>query len=158
MEFNGILVKKIGQREGDNQRGHWVIASYLLEQEGTYPKRIAVEVINTEFMNRIGMFDSLIGTKVVVRFDIDAREFNGKWYNSIRAYEIREDLTEAEKEERKKERAARRQAQPTGIIETAEGQVNVIGGTGEGATAGGQQGTSAPEGTQAAEGDDDLPF
>ena len=155
MEFNGILVKKIEQREGDSQRGHWIIASYLLEQEGTYPKRMAVEVSNTEFMNRIGMFDSMIGKKVVVRFDIDAREFNGKWYNSIRSYEIREDLTEAEKEERKKERAARRQAQPTGTIETAEGHVNVMDDAG---TASGQQVAASPETTQAAEGEDDLPF
>jgi len=156
MVYQGLLVKKISQREGDNARGHWAIASYLLEEEGTYPKRMAVDVSNSEFEDRIGKFDSLIGKKVKVRFDIDAHEYQGKWFNSIRAFGINEDLTEEQKEENRRDRSARRQAHPTGTIETAEGQVNVMNG--ESATAGGHQGTSAPEETQAAEGEDDLPF
>ena len=158
MVYQGLLVKKISQREGDNARGHWVIASYLMEEEGTYPKRMAVDVSNSEFEDRIGKFDSLIGKKVKIRFDIDAHEYQGKWFNSIRAFGINEDLTEEQKEENRKERASRRQAQPTGTIETAEGQVNVMNGTGESDNAVGQQGASAPEGTKAAEGEDDLPF
>lgn len=157
MVYQGLLVKKISQREGDNARGHWAIASYLLEEEGTYPKRMAVDVSNSEFEDRIGKFDSLIGKKVKVRFDIDAHEYQGKWFNSIRAFNINEDLTEEQKEENRRERAARRQAQPTGTIETAEGQVNVMNVAGESATAG-QHGASASEGTQEAEGEDDLPF
>ncbi len=155
MVYQGLLVQKISQREGDNARGHWVIAKYLMEEEGMYPKRMAVDVSNSEFEDRIGKFDSLIGKKVKIRFDIDAHEYQGKWFNSIRAFSISEDLTEEQNEENRRERAARRQAQPTGTIETAGGNVNVMDGAG---TASGQQGTSAPGGTQASEEEDDLPF
>lgn len=155
MVYQGLLVQKISQREGDNARGHWVIASYLLEEEGTYPKRMAVDVSNSEFEDRIGKFDSLVGKKVKIRFDIDAHEYQGKWFNSIRAFGINEDITDEQKEENRRERAARRQAQPTGAIETSEGSVKVMDGAD---TTNGQQGTATPEGTQTAEGEDDLPF
>ena len=155
MVYQGLLVQKISQREGDNARGHWVIAKYLMEEEGTYPKRMAVDVSNSEFEDRIGKFDSLIGKKVKIRIDIDAHEYQGKWFNSIRAFSINEDLTEEQKDENRRERSSRTQAQPTGNIETPEGQVNVMDGAG---TASGQQGIAMPEGTQASEEEDDLPF
>lgn len=121
MEWQGILVKKIDQREGTGAHGKWVVASYLLTTEDMYPKKLAVEVRNGEYDDRIGHFDSLIGKRVIVKFDIDAREYQGRWYNSIRAFGIKEALTEAEKEER---RQVRRQRSELGTIETPEGKTD----------------------------------
>lgn len=156
MEFKGILVKKIGQREGDNARGHWVIAQFLLEQEGMYPKRMACDVMNSEFVNTIGKFESMIGKRVVVRFDIDANEGNnGKWYNNIRGYDIREDISDEEREKRANEKKVARKSE-LGTIETPEGKVDVN-------EAGSEvppkvEGTVDPVGASDGEKDDDLPF
>ena len=37
---------------------------------------------------RIKQFNIQAGEEITVQFDIDAREFNGRWYNDIRAYNI----------------------------------------------------------------------
>jgi hypothetical protein len=117
-----------------------------------YPKRMTCDVMNTEYMNRVGEFDSMIGKKVVVKFDIDAREYQGKWYNSIRAYGIKEVLTEEEKVERKKEQQAKRRMTELGVIETPEGMVDVNGNEEQAVKGEGK------ENGEEEENKDDLPF
>lgn len=157
MEFTGKLVQKIGQREGDNSRGHWVIASYLIESEGMYPKRMACDVSNSEFVDNIGKFDSMVGKRVVVRFDIDAHEWQGKWFNSVRGIGIKEDIADEERQKRANERkAATHRRSELGTIETPEGKIdtNTPDTLADGkAPAFQEKGEEGVEG-----GDDDLPF
>jgi len=155
MEFQGTLVQKIGQREGDNQRGHWVIASYLVESEGMYPKRMACDVSNSEFVDNIGKFDSLIGKKVIVRFDIDAHEWQGKWFNSVRGIGIKEDISDEERQKRANERKAAKRSE-LGTIETPEGKVDVNEPSGNIPPK--VEGPVDFIGASDAEKDDDLPF
>jgi hypothetical protein len=90
MEFIGVLLKKLEQREGVGAHGKWQIASYLLATVEASPRYLAVDVSNTEFNNRIGQFDAMVGKNVKVAFEISAREYQGKWYNGVRAFGIRE--------------------------------------------------------------------
>ena len=163
MEFQGILVSKVGQREGENSRGHWVVASFLLESEEMYPKHVVIDVSNTEFINRIGEWESHIGKRVNVRFEIDAREYEGRWFNSLKGYGIREVLTDAEKQHRQDAKTAEKKQPATrpseiGMIETPTGKVNVNDDAGEvdwdnmGQTAPAAE-EKKPEAVQ-----DDLPF
>ena len=39
--------------------------------------------------DRLARFNIQIGQEVMVSFDIDAREYNGRWFNSIRAFDVR---------------------------------------------------------------------
>ena len=58
---------------------------YVLEVPGMYPKRMVFEVFGEE---RIRSFNIQNGQEVVVSFEIDAHEFNGRWFNDIRAFNI----------------------------------------------------------------------
>ena len=91
MEVTGILVKQIAIREGvSKSNGNpWKIAKYLVEIPGQYPRHIAFRVSDGQ-VGRIARFDSLIGKTVTVSFDIDAREYEGRWYNEINAWGILE--------------------------------------------------------------------
>ena len=40
--------------------------------------------------DRLSRFNIQIGQEIQVFFDIDAREYNGRWFNSIRAYDVRQ--------------------------------------------------------------------
>ena len=97
MEFIGNLIKKVAEREGDGQNGHWKIASYLLETVEMYPKRMVVDVSDGQ-MARVAQWDGMIGKNVVIQFDIDARECQGKWFNSLRAWAIKENQPSVAKE------------------------------------------------------------
>ena len=40
--------------------------------------------------DRIQRFNIQVGQEVTVSFDIDAHEYNGRWFNSIRAFDVRQ--------------------------------------------------------------------
>ena len=40
--------------------------------------------------DRIARFNIQVGQEVMVSFDIDAHEYQGRWFNSIRAYDVRQ--------------------------------------------------------------------
>lgn len=90
MEIEGILEKKFEERSGLSQSTGvaWKIASYVVTIPGMYERKVAVEVSDGQSA-RIAQFDAMIGKEVVISFDITAREYQGKWYNSVRAYGIR---------------------------------------------------------------------
>jgi hypothetical protein len=91
MEVTGILVKQIAIREGvSKSNGNpWKIAEYLVEIPGQYLRHIAFRVSDGQ-VGRIARFDSLVGKTVTVSFDIDAREYEGRWFNEINAWGILE--------------------------------------------------------------------
>ena len=91
MELQGILVKKLGEREGVSQRtgNVWKSAEYLLEVPGLQTRYAAFTVSDGQ-VGRIARFDSMVGKTVKVSFDIDAREYEGRWYNEIKAWGVME--------------------------------------------------------------------
>ena len=88
MEFVGTLKGVVAIRSGDTANGHWERRQYLVEEVATWPKKMMFEISDGE-MGRYKEWDALIGKNVVVRFGIDAREYNGKWFNDIAAWSIR---------------------------------------------------------------------
>ncbi len=40
--------------------------------------------------DRLQRFNIQVGQEVNVSFDIDAHEYNGRWFNSIRAFDVRQ--------------------------------------------------------------------
>lgn len=89
MEIEGIIVKDLGVREGQTERGAWRIASYLIETVESFPKRIAFDVMDGE-TGRIARLGLTEGKRVRLFFDITAREGkDGRWFNQVRAYDAR---------------------------------------------------------------------
>lgn len=88
MDFVGNLVKKVATREGESRNGHYKLASYLLETVEMFPKHMVVDVHDGQ-SGRIAQWDQLIGKNVSVKFDINAREYDGRWFNSLQAWYIK---------------------------------------------------------------------
>ena len=89
MEVTGILVKKTSERDGVSSRNGmpWKIAEYLIEIPGQFPRHINFRVTDGQ-VGRLARFDSLVGKTVTVSFDIDAHEYQGRWFNEIEAWDI----------------------------------------------------------------------
>lgn len=87
IKFTGNLVKKVAEHEGEGRYGHYKVATYLLEAVEMFPSRLVVDVRDGE-SGRIAQWDQLIGKNVSIRFDINAREYNGRWFNSLNAWGI----------------------------------------------------------------------
>ena len=91
MELTGILMKKIGERTGVSPRNGnaWKMAEFLIEVPGQYPRHTVFQVSDGQ-QSRITRFESLIGKTVTVSFDLDAHEYQGRWFNEIKAWGIME--------------------------------------------------------------------
>ena len=87
MELQGKVIAALPERGGVSQRGtEWKVQEFVIETHEQYPKKMVFEVFGAD---RLARFNIQIGQEVLVAFDIDAHEWNGRWFNSIRAYDVR---------------------------------------------------------------------
>lgn len=82
----GKIIATLQPKKGVSQKGEWVSQEYVLETNEQYPKKMCFEVYGKE---KIDKFAIKIGEELEVFINIDAREYNGKWYNTIRAWNVK---------------------------------------------------------------------
>ncbi len=87
MELTGKIIAVLELRGGVSQRtgNKWQSQEYVIEVPGQYPKHCAFTVFGED---RIKKLNIQMGEYLIVQFDIDAREYNGRWYNDFRAYNV----------------------------------------------------------------------
>ena len=84
-EITGKIIAVLPTRSGTSARGtQWSSQTAVIETHEQYPKRVAFDVLG----DRIAEFNLQVGEEVTVSFDINAREFNGKWFNSVNAWNV----------------------------------------------------------------------
>ena len=85
MELQGKIIVVLPERSGISQRGNqWRSISYVLETQEQYPKKLAFDVTN----DKIDQLNIQLGEILTVQFDINAREYNGRWFNSVNAWNV----------------------------------------------------------------------
>lgn len=78
-------------QEGVSQNGNsWKRQGFVAETLDHYPKKIVFNVNGADRIERLGVAKLKTGDHKKVFFQIDAREYQGKWYNEVTAYDIRE--------------------------------------------------------------------
>lgn len=83
MEVTGKIIVALPEVGGTSQKGNaWKKREYVLETQETYPRKVFFNF----FGDRVDQYPLNIGDVVTVSFDIDSREFNGRWYTDIRAW------------------------------------------------------------------------
>lgn len=87
MELQGKVIAVLEKRQGESARGAWEVQEYVIETLDAYPRKLHFSVFGAE---RIARFNIQMGQVVNVSFDIDAREYNGRWFTSIRAFDVRQ--------------------------------------------------------------------
>lgn len=86
MEIYGKIISALPPRTGTSARGtQWQCNTYVLETSDSYPRRVAFDVFGAD---RVAQFNIQIGESLSVSFDIDAREYQGRWYNTVRAFSV----------------------------------------------------------------------
>jgi len=93
MELTGKIIVVQPERSGVSQRtgSEWKVQEYVLETiNEQFPRKMVFEVFGAD---RIASFNIKAGEVMTVSFDIDAREYNGRWYNQIRAWKVDRNIT-----------------------------------------------------------------
>ena len=90
MELQGKIIAKLPLVSGQGKNGEWKLQEYVLETTDQYPKKVCFGL----FGDRIDKNPVEIDDFVTVSFDIESREWNGKWFTSVRAWKIEKVSTE----------------------------------------------------------------
>ncbi len=87
MEITGKIIQVLEPRKGTSVRtgSEWICGAYVLETMGDYPRKMYFEVFGAD---RMQQFNIQLGEVLNVSFDIDAREYNGRWFNGVRAFRV----------------------------------------------------------------------
>lgn len=87
MDLTGKVIAILPAQSGVSARtgNSWMSQEYVLEVPGTYPRKMVFRIFGED---RIKQFNIQAGEELTVQFDIDAHEWQGRWFNEIRAFNI----------------------------------------------------------------------
>ena len=75
----------VSQRTGNP----WKSQDYVIETHDQYPKRCCFRVFGEE---KINQFNIQLGEEMTVSFDIDSHEYQGRWFNDVRAWAVNRNI------------------------------------------------------------------
>lgn len=86
MDIKGRLVQILPLQSGTSKAGNgWSKQEFIIESDEQFPKKVCF----TLFGDKVSLLEGLaVGAQVEVAFNLESREFNGKWYSNINAWKL----------------------------------------------------------------------
>ena len=92
MEIQGKVIQLPPVQDGVGKNGNpWKVKPFIIETQERYPRKVYLEIFGD---NLISQNPVELDAVVKVQFDAESREFNGRWYTSLRAWKV-EDIGSA---------------------------------------------------------------
>lgn len=86
MDIEGMIIQDLGEVGGTSRAGNpWRKHEWVMETLGQYPRKVKFDV----FGDRCDTLKFELGKSYVVMVDPESREFNGRWYTDLRAFNSR---------------------------------------------------------------------
>lgn len=86
MEIQGKLIQVLPIESGTSKAGKdWTQQTIIVETGDQYPKKVAIQCASN-LIDKIK--DYQIGHTITCQVNIESREFNGKWFSSVKAWKI----------------------------------------------------------------------
>ena len=87
MEIEGRVIVVCPEQSGVSKStgNPWKSQEYVIETHDQYPRKCCFRVFGSE---RIAAMNIQVGEELRVSFDVDAREYQGRWYNTISAWRV----------------------------------------------------------------------
>lgn len=87
MEITGKIIVIMPAREGVSQSSGnpWKSQEYVIETQEMHPKKCCFGVFGAE---KIQQFNIQLGETLTVSIEINANEYQGRWYNKINAWQV----------------------------------------------------------------------
>ena len=87
MEIEGRIIQDLGIQSGTSKAGNpWKKRELVLETFGSYPRKVKFHI----FGDRVDTIRLEQGRDYILSFDLESREFNGRWYTDVNVYQARE--------------------------------------------------------------------
>lgn len=86
LEITGKLVQKLAMQSGTSAKGNtWQKQEFVIETGDQFPKKICANLWGDK-ADQLNQYN--IGDMVKVSFDLESREFNGRWYTDVKAWKL----------------------------------------------------------------------
>lgn len=84
MEIEGKVIAVLGEKTGTSKASGkpWIVREYVLETKDNFPKKVAFDF----FGDKAEQYKLSVGDEIRLSFDIESREYMGRWYTSIRGW------------------------------------------------------------------------
>lgn len=84
MDISGKILQLLPAQTGSGKNGQWKKQEFILETGDTYPKKVCIAV----WGDKIDLASFKMGDAIDVSFDVESREYNGKWYTDVKAWKV----------------------------------------------------------------------
>ena len=84
MQLTAKLSQILPVESGMGKNGEWKKQGIIVETEGQYPKKICI----TAWGDKFNTAQWQPGLSLTIDFDLESREFNGRWYTDVKAWKI----------------------------------------------------------------------
>lgn len=85
MEFEGVVLQVLPVFKTQTQRGEFVKQEVVFEQPGEFTRKVCVAFTGERIQSAAELKP---GEKVKVSFNIESREWNGRWFTEARGWKI----------------------------------------------------------------------
>ena len=84
MELKGKILKLLPLQTGTGKNGEWKKQEYIIETDGQIARKVCFNL----WGDKISQFDLRENETVTISFDLESREFNGRWYTDVKAWKV----------------------------------------------------------------------
>ncbi|MCM1093619.1 MAG: DUF3127 domain-containing protein [Lachnospiraceae bacterium] len=85
MEIEGKIILALPEQSGTSKAGNeWKKREYVLETHESYPKKVHFDL----FGAKADQYPLNVGDEIILSFDINSREYNGRWFTSISGWKV----------------------------------------------------------------------
>jgi hypothetical protein len=84
MQLSAKLIQLLPLQSGTGKNGQWKKQDMIVETDGQYPKKVCISV----WGDRINEDQLKVGNRLKIDFDVESREYNGRWYTDVKAWKI----------------------------------------------------------------------
>ncbi|MCL1938260.1 MAG: DUF3127 domain-containing protein [Candidatus Azobacteroides sp.] len=83
MQITAKLIQILPLETGVGRNGEWKKQNIVVETEAQYARKICISIWGDKIPTQLQ-----VGQLLTIDFDIESREFNGRWYTDIKAWKV----------------------------------------------------------------------
>jgi len=84
MELTATLIQLLPLQKGVGKNGEWKKQEIIVQTEGQYPKKVCISIWGDKINERVLQ----VGSQLNISFDVESREYNGRWYTDVKAWKV----------------------------------------------------------------------
>lgn len=84
MELTATLVQILPLQKGMGKNGEWKKQDIIVETQSQYPKKVCISIWGDKINEKVLQ----VGNPLNISFDVESREYNGRWYTDVKAWKI----------------------------------------------------------------------